>query len=665
MNSGKMVASACSPVVPSTSAIGQLWPLGLRQIRVLGGLWAERRRVNRTVTIPHGAAQLKAAGNVTNFRLAAGLESGPYLGGTDDAGTPFPFLDSDVYKWLEAVGWELGQEWDASLASLADELIELIGRAQRADGYLNTFFQAAQPGREFRDLQWGHELYTAGHLIQAAVAWKRAVGDDRLLSIAQRAVARINAELGPGRRELIDGHPEIEMALVELYRITGEAEHLELASTLIERRGRGLLGEGRFGAQYWQDHEPVRTARAPAGHAVRQMYLDCGVVDVAVETGDRDLLEAVIRRWEDMLATRTYLTGGIGSRHRDEAFGDPYELPPDRAYAETCAAIGSVMLAWRLLLATGESRFADLIERTALNAVLAGLSLDGRHFFYSNPLQWRSTASASNSGVARGRRATWFSCACCPPNLMRFLATLPDLLATTDGRGVQLHQYATSSLEVQIPAGRVALSVESEYPWDGTVTIRVLGAPPAAWPLRLRVPSWCRTAAVAINGDQPKSDLGGDVMAERQWEVGDELVLTLAMPARVTLPDPRIDAIRGTVAYERGPIVYAVETADLPPGVEVEALEVDPSQQAELGSDAALPGLPVLVLSGAARRADASATWPYVDLAGPFVTPTREPIRFTAVPYFAWANRRSGGMRVWLPLELPRPDSVSKPSGRS
>ena len=294
----------------------------------------------------------------------------------------------------------MAQEPDDALLALAEPMIELVAKAQRQDGYLDTFFQVARPGQEFEDLAWGHELYVAGHLIQAAVAWKRGLDDDRLLRIAERFVARIEAELGPGRRELVCGHPEIEMALVELYRTTREDRYLALAGTLVDRRGHGLLGAGHHGARYWQDHEPVRDAREPAGHAVRQMYLDCGVVDVAVETGDRGLLDSAIRRWESMVSSRTYLTGSLGSRHRDEAFGDAFELPPDRAYGETCAAIGSVMLAWRLLLATGEKRYADLIERTAFNAVLPGLAFDGTHFFYSNPLMRRSSGAEILSGAA-------------------------------------------------------------------------------------------------------------------------------------------------------------------------------------------------------------------------------------------------------------------------
>src|SRR5688572_15539795 len=405
-----------------------LRPLDAAGVRVTGGFWAERLATNRERSIPHGLAQLEASGALGNFRHAA-RGSGRYVGGLDDAGITFPFLDSDVYKWLEAVGWELGRAPDDAMAASAGEVIALVEAAQRPDGYLNTFVQLS--GREpYTDLQWGHELYCIGHLTQAAVAWQRAVGDGRLVAVAAGAIGHIEGALGEDGRAAIDGHPEIEMALVELYRTTGEERYLRLAALQVERRGRGLLGTGRMGARYWQDHAPVREAPTMTGHAVRQLYLDSGVVDVATETGDRELLDAVIRRWDDMWASRTYLTGALGSRHRDEAFGDAFELPSDRAYAETCAAIASVMLGWRLLLATGEARFADAIERTLYNAVLPGVGSDGMSFFYTNPLHLRERAELTGRTV--GSRQPWYSCACCPPNIMRTLSSFEHLLATSD-----------------------------------------------------------------------------------------------------------------------------------------------------------------------------------------------------------------------------------------
>jgi hypothetical protein len=633
-------------VVPSES-VGGLRPLDARGVHVTGGFWAGRLATNRERTIPHGLAQLEASGALGNFRNAA-RGSGIYVGGMDDAGITFPFLDSDVYKWLEAVGWELGRAPDARLEERAGEVVGLVAAAQRPDGYLGTFVQLS--GRPpFGDLAWGHELYCIGHLVQAAIAWLRSLGDDRLLGVARRAIDRIDAELGEGRREGIDGHPEIEMALVELFRATGEERYLGLARLFIERRGHGLLGSGRLGSRYWQDHATVREAPTVAGHAVRQMYLECGAVDVAVETGDSELLGAVVRRWEDMWATRTYLTGALGSRHRDEAFGDPMELPSDRAYAETCAAIGSVMLSWRLLLATGDARYADALERTMYNAVLPGVSLDGTRFFYSNPLHRR--ARAETTGVALGSRAPWYPCACCPPNLMRTLSSFEHLLATSDEAGIAIWQFADSSIEGRVGDDLVRLRVETAYPWQAGVRLTVEAAPGSEWTLRLRAPAWARGGRVEVAGVS-RSLAGGTTEAlRRSWRAGDQVLLELPMDPRMTVPDERVDAVRGCVAVERGPLVYCVEQADLPDGQDVDALVVRSDGVPRPGpSLAALEGMPSLELAGRTRVSGGGGPgWPYRESSAPTPSPAAPEATVRAIPYFAWANRTPGSMRVWLP----------------
>lgn len=647
-----------SPVVPTRDASVRLRPIGLQGIRIDGGLWADRRRTNHAITIPFGAEQLEAAGNLLNLKLAAGA-SGAYRGANDDTGNTAPFLDSDVHKWLEAVGWELAQSPDERLLALAEPIIELVAKAQRADGYVDSYYQAALPGREFTNPEWGHELYVAGHLIQAAVAWRRGLGDNRLMSIALRFVQRIEAELGPGKREWICGHPEFEMALVELYRTTGEARYLEFARTLVERRGHGILGPCRYSARFWQDHETVRTALDPAGHAVRQIYLECGVVDVAVETGDSELLEAVIRRWDSMISSRTYITGGLGSRHQDEAFGDAFELPPDRAYAETCAAIGSVMLSWRLLLATGERRFADSIERTAFNAVLPGLAFDGTHFFYSNPLMRRSAGAEVLEGPATTRRANWFPIPCCPPNLMRFLASFPDLAATVGDRGVQLHQYVTGSFAAPLPGGVVRLSTETNYPWKGVVHVTIDESVAEAWTLSMRVPEWCPGATVSLGGDRLAESGPGTIELMRHWAPGDRLTLEMAVSPRATVSDPRIDAARGAIALERGPLVYAVEDADLLAGTSVESIEVaeTPILEDSVRSEPGLGKLTWISLEARLRDDESRPKWPYWNASarrGSVAGGRRTRVR--ALPYFAWGNRAGLGMRIWLPTGARKSD---------
>jgi DUF1680 family protein len=618
--------ASAAAVVPTAAAVGARRPLGAAAATVTGGFWSERLTINGARTIPAGFEQLASVGTLQNFELAATSARTGYraLGVMFDG--PFPFLDSDVYKWLEGAAWELRRRPDPGIQAMADEAITLVERAQRPDGYINTFVQVLKPDTAYRDLHWGHELYCIGHLIQASVAWYRALGDDRLLLVAERAAASVDRELGPGGRVAIDGHPEIEMALVELYRTTGDHHHLDVAAAFIDRRGRGLLGPGRFGPGYWQDHLPVAEAPSVVGHAVRQLYLDCGAVDVAVERRDDAMLNAVRRRWRDMVETRTYLTGALGSRHKDEAFGDPFELPPDRAYAETCAAIASVMLAWRLLLATGDPACADVIERTVYNAVLPALSLDGTSFFYVNPLQRRTNRAWAPAGD--GHRQPWYACACCPPNLMRLIGSWPQLLATTDdGGGVRLHQYASA----EIHAGDIRLAIETDYPWDGAVRVTILEAPETERELALRVPGWCASATAR---DAAGTDLGppsdGAIRMTRRWRSGEVIELTLAMPVRATAADPRIDAVRGCVAIERGPLVYAIESADLPAGVELEDVRLDSDARFELEQGRATGDDAIAVTTlGHVRGGDAV---------------------IRAVPYHTWGNRGDGAMRVWIPL---------------
>ncbi|MGW5430326.1 glycoside hydrolase family 127 protein [Streptomyces sp. NPDC004059] len=401
--------------------------------RITGGLWQQRRAVNARTSIPDGFARLEQAGNLHDLRLAAGTTTGAY---TND----LPFMDSDVYKWLEAVAWAESEGADERLESQVDQLTALLADAQEPRGYLQSYFQVVRPDDRFVDLRWGHELYCAGHLIQAAVAHARTTGRTDLLAIARRVADHVDATFGPGRNEGVCGHPEIETALVELYRHTGERRYLTLAQFFVDRRGHRVLGEDRFGAPYRQDHTPVREAEEVAGHAVRQLYLLAGVVDVGVETGDGELLAAAERLWEDMVATKTYLTGGIGSHHTDESFGDSYELPSERAYCETCAAIASIQFSWRLLLATGRARYADLIERTLYNGFLSGVSLSGDHYLYVNPLQVRD-GHARRGGDHTPLRTPWFRCACCPPNVMRLLASLQHYVAAGDDTGLTVHQY--------------------------------------------------------------------------------------------------------------------------------------------------------------------------------------------------------------------------------
>ncbi|MFF1547027.1 glycoside hydrolase family 127 protein [Streptomyces sp. NPDC058291] len=642
-----------SSVLPVAPTRGRLRPLGLDEVRITGGFWARRREVNATATLDHCRDWMERVGWIGNFRAAAQGRVHRDRRGRE-------FADSDVYKLLEAMAWQAGQEHGDALAPQIGALTDVIAPAQEPDGYLNTAF--GRPGQQprYSDLEWGHELYCYGHLIQAGVARTRAGGEDELVKIARRAADHVCAAFGPGGIERVCGHPEIETALVELARTTGEQRYLDQAALFIDRRGRHTLADPEFGRAYHQDDQPVRTAAVLRGHAVRALYLAAGAVDVAVETADDDLLAAVVRQWEATVARRTYLTGGMGSHHRDESFGDDFVLPPDRAYSETCAAVASVMLSWRLLLATGEPRFADLAERTLFNVVATSPSEDGRAFFYANTLHRRRRGAAPSADVESpradsGLRAPWFAVSCCPTNVARTLALLPAYLATADDHGVQLHQYADAEIATSFAAGRdVALRVRTDYPGDGSVTVRIDRSPQHPWTLSLRVPAWTAGAAVLLTDPDGarRSLTPGTATLTRLFRPGDEIRLDLPMTPRWVGPDPRIDSVRGTAAVQRGPLVYCAESVDLPDGQEVDAVRVDPSTQPEDGPDG------TVVASGALVPPPddpSDGAWPYRPLDRIGTAPAAERTGIVLVPYHSWANRGPSTMRVWLPTATTDP----------
>ncbi|MFC7380661.1 glycoside hydrolase family 127 protein [Sphaerisporangium rhizosphaerae] len=630
------------PAVPGPEAIAALRPLGVDQVRLHPeGLLGGWRRRNAEDTLPHCVDNLRGSGNIGNLQAAAGEGEQPFTG--------MWFADSDVHKTLEAALWELGTSpGDASLEAFVEDTVALLARAQQADGYLNSYFTVAAPEERWRRPDWAHELYCAGHLIQAAVAGGRAGAQPVLLSVARRFADLLVERFGPDGVEEVCGHPEIETALAELYRLTGHRPYLDLARRFLDLRGHGLLGRGRFGPRYHQDHQPVREVREVAGHAVRQLYLLAGMVDVAVETGDLPLLDAAERLWVDAFHTRTYVTGAHGSRHRDEAYGDPYELPPDRAYAETCAAIASFQWNWRLLLATGRARYADEMERAVYNAVAAAVSADGRRFFYSNPLHLR-TGHAGSGEEEAARRLPWYSCACCPPNIARLMASLPGYLATADEGGLQVHLYGEATLTAAVAGRPVRLEMRTDYPWQGRVELTVGGeaGQSGPWTLALRVPSWCEAYSVSVGEETVRAPAAdGYVRLTRVWTPGTTVVLDLDMPVRQVSAHPRVDAVRGCVTLARGPLVYCLEQADLPPGVVLEDVRLAPAAPITAAHRDDLPGAPV-VLSARGVLADAHDP---LYTSGASRERTNTPLTLTAVPYFLWGNRTEGPMRVWIPL---------------
>ncbi|MCI0578203.1 MAG: glycoside hydrolase family 127 protein [Chloroflexi bacterium] len=600
---------------------------------ITGGFWERKQTINRHVTLRHGYQMLEKAGNFDNFRVAAGLTQGKYKG--------LIFNDSDVYKWLEAVACDLALHPDAELEKTADDVISLLVTTQEKNGYLNSHFQTTGKER-FSDLEYAHELYCAGHLIEAAIAHRQATGKHSLLEVARRFADHLDSVFGPDKHQGTSGHPEIELALVELYRETRERRYLDLALFFVNQRGQGKMrGFGRWGPAYHQDRVPIREAVEVEGHAVRQLYLNSGVTDLYLETGEQALLEAMLRLWQDMTTRKMYLTGGFGARHSGESFGEAHELPSRSAYCETCAAIAAMMWNWRMLLATGKPHFADILERSLYNGFLSGWSLDGRRFFYVNPLE----------SLGRVERQEWYECACCPPNVMRQVATVGHYLATTSTEGIQIHHFTSARLAAAINGSqKVVLSLSTDYPWNGRIQVTVEETEGGPWILSLRIPAWSSNAQVSVNGRPAAEPAGGTyAMIERAWQPGDMIELDLPMTPRLIRAHPYVDDLRGCVAIERGPLVYCFEAIDQEAGLNLRHTSLSPEVrlQAHWRGDL-LGGVVTVEADGLVSDLD---NWTDLYLPQELAHVSQRPVRLIAVPYFAWANRGPGALRVWIPCQ--------------
>jgi hypothetical protein len=622
-----------------------LRPVPLTAVQLTDTFWAPRRRLNREVTLPSQYRHCEETGRIDNFRRAAGWKDVPFQG--------IYFNDSDVFKWVEAAAWTLAAEEDAELRQMMDTVVDAIVAAQQPDGYLNTYFLFENAAERWSNLRDMHELYCAGHLIQAAIAHHRATGSDALLNAARRYADLICETFGPtadGKLELTDGHPEIEMALVELARMIGDEKYPRQAEFFVDVRGRGLIG----GGANLQDHQPFRELHDITGHAVRAVYLNAGVADIYAETGEAALRESLDRLWESMVQRRMYITGGIGSRYEGEAFGEDYELPNARAYAETCAAIGSFMWNWRMLQLEGGAKYADLIELLLYNAIIAGISLDGQTYFYQNPL--------ADDGLHR--RQPWFGCACCPPNIARFLASLPGYFYSTSADGVWVHLYAAGTAHIRLADGReVVLTQRTDYPWDGKIEIALHAE--GEFTLYLRVPgNVAARPSVQVNGETVFDDgqmLEGYVPLRRHWQPGDRVHLELPLPVQRFTSHPYITENRGQVALKRGPILYCVEQADNP-GIELRDVVLPTLSDSGTDLVCSTTYRPVM-LGGVATiefeaRALTLAPESYADCGTAYLplaahdaarrVSRSRAVTLTAIPYFAWANREPGRMMVWL-----------------
>ena len=642
-------------------------PVPFDQVHLDDIFWAPRIETNRLVTIPFAFQQCEKSGRLANFDRAAKALRGEPL--SDRKPPPFPFDDTDPYKVLEGASYALAVKPDAQLSAYLDDLIAKIGAAQEPDGYLYTArtinpehpHKWSGPERWLKDPDDSHELYNAGHLFEAAAAHYQATGKTNLLNIAIKEANLLCQTFGPDKLHIWPGHEIVEMGLVKLYRVTGDRRYLELAKFFIDVRGPG-------GDDYHQSRiKPVEQTEA-VGHAVRAGYLYSGMADVAALTGDQAYLRAMDAIWDDVARKKLYITGGIGARGAGEAFGADYELPNLSAYCETCAAVANVYWNHRLFLLHGDAKYIDVMERTLYNGLLSGVSLDGKRFFYPNPLE----------SDGQHQRSPWFGVACCPGNITRFLASVPGYMYARERNTIYVNLYAAGTAEIKLEQGQtVKLTQQTRYPWDGAVRLQVDPGAKAKLSFNLRLPGWCGNEAVPsdlyqfqqaaprgpvlkINGrPDPIQPHHGYASITRTWKKGDLIELDLPMPVRRVKAVSQVEDDRGKVALQRGPLVYCLEWPDVKQGQVMDLLLPDAAPltaefQAEL-----LGGLEVI-------RGEAQS----LRYADNKKTIAREKAAFTAIPYFAWANRGRGEMTVWIadqesaarPLPFPTIASTSKAS---
>ncbi len=630
------------------SAKRQLTPVLFSNVTLDDPFWAQRQEINRRVSIPHMYQMLVDTGRIGAFDLHFERQ------------VPSPivliFGDSDPAKWLEAASYSLITHPDPELAALVDQVVDKIISAQQADGYLNTHFTVTQPEMRWKNLRDWHEMYCAGHLMEAAVAHHQATGSPKLLNALARYADHIDHEFGPnpGQRRGYGGHPEIELALVRLYHATGEERYLALSQYLVEERGQQnphyydieAVERGDDPRKFWartyeycQAHAPIREHDKVVGHAVRAMYLMSGVADLAHEYDDLTLLAVCERLWENLVYQRMYLTGGIGPSRHNEGFTTDYDLPDETAYAETCASIALIMWNHRLLQFAGDGKYADIIEQTLYNGFISGVSLAGDSFFYVNPL-------ASDGSH---HRTPWFECPCCPPNVGRILASLGNYLYSTSKGGLWVHFYAQNSANVVVDGQPVHVRLTSDYPWDGAIQLALTLDVPQTFALNLRVPGWCDAWSVKVNGAVVKTTPSGSgyVAVTRTWQSGDVIDFDLSMPVQAIYANPNVRQMQGRLALQRGPVVFCMEGVDNG-AIGLDRVVLDPAQVADFTVEYQ-PDLlgGVAVLRGSAK-AITEEGWDNHTLYRRNQPSGLAAMNVVAVPYATWDNRAPGEMRVWF-----------------
>ena len=625
------------------SPYAKLRSVPVHAVTIEAGFWSPRRETNVTSSIPSMGKLLEVNGRMDNFRRLTGKSTAAQRGPV--------YSDSDIYKWIEAASFALQSGERPELRAVVDKDIREIVAAQQADGYLNTYYvlEHAAQRMEPKTQQHGHELYNIGHLLQAAIAYYRATGDRTLLDAGLRFVNEfLWPNFGPGadKKSLFSGHPEMELALVELYRITGDTRHLELAGYL-------LAGDSRmqFKPENYVYHFcgiPFTSRTHLEGHAVRAMYACCGATDYYLETGDQSYWKTLNTLWKDLVSAQMYVTGGVGARSDGEAFGDPYELPNARAYGESCAAIGNMMWNWRMLAATGEAKYTDVIERALYNGINSGMSLSGTLYCYRNPLAF------DPSGGDKIRNE-WYDTTCCPPNLERTLASLPGYFYSTGGDGIYVHLYDNSSLDWHLENGTgLKIRQKTNYPWNGGVEIAVAPAQPTEFTLFVRIPGWTDTTKIAVNGKAVAGAAAGHYLPiRRRWTADDTVTLQFNMAPQVLEANAQVTENNGRVAVQRGPLVYCMEQIDQGEDVALKNVALSAGKDASNGFEETfekdlLGGVLVLRHPGAVYEESPDRSGLYFSHNAP---PRKSrPVRLTFIPYYAWANRVQTPMQVWTPM---------------
>ena len=629
-------------------------PMRVSNVEVKDGFWSRIQDLIIEKAIPYQEKVLKdeipgieKSHAVENYRIAAGREKGEFYG--------IVFQDSDVTKWLDGVAYSLSVRHDEKLEKRADEIIDIIAEEQEEDGYLDTYFLLQEPEHKWQNLQECHELYCAGHLMEAAAAYYSETGKTKLLEVAEKLADHIGERFGRDKEHGIPGHQEIEIGLLRLFEVTGVEKYRDLAAYFIEERGQNpdyFIEESKkrgwvyfnmdpYDREYSQCHAPVREQEKAVGHSVRAVYMYLAMAELALETEDESMYEACRRLWKNIVSQKMYLTGGIGSTSKGEAFTLDYNLPNDSAYAETCASIAMVKFAKRMLDINADGEYADVMERELYNGILGGMQLNGTAFFYVNPLEVVHGVSGKLYGYEHvlPRRPQWYACACCPPNLVRLMMSLGIYAWTEKEDIIYSHIY----LGQKVSLSKADILVESQYPWSGDIGYTVYPKTEKVFTMAIHIPGYVEQCSVKLNGEDIETNSkikDGYIYIKRKWDMGDHIQVTFEMKIRRTYANPEVRADSGCVALERGPVVYCFEQADQKENLQTYRIPEKAVVEAYRCEEGVLAGMTLLRMEGKHLKAQKKL---YSEKKA-----EEEKVPMIAIPYFAWGNREEGDMRVWM-----------------